>query len=159
MLRTTSRQRNCKKKSSGPSGIFPSNKPAFFFDGNFSLTSVTTTFGVESPVPADLIHGNLPASDPVVFLGEVLPDAPPADGGFFEERGRVRRESVIVQRWKVATPVDTSAFSSLSMKSRNLRKRHSFLNGTAQENFSDILRSSETSVPPYHNSGQIGSAD
>jgi hypothetical protein len=110
-------------------------------------------------VPTDLVHGNLPASEPVVFLGEVLLDAPPADGGFFEERGRVRRESVIVQRWKVATPVDTSAFSSLPMKSKNLRKLQAFLNGKAQENFSDILYSSELLVLPYQNPDRIDSAD
>jgi len=101
----------------------------------------------------------LPASDPVVFLGEVLPDAPPADGGFFEERGRVRRESVIVQRWRSATPVDYFAFSALSMKSKNSRKLQAFLNGKAQDVFSDILYSSESLVLPHQNSDRIDSAD
>jgi hypothetical protein len=106
-----------------------------------------------------LFHGNLPASDPVVFLEEPLPEPPPASGGFFEERDDARRESVIVQRWRVATPVDYFAFSALSMKSKNSRLLQAFLNGKAQNVFSDILYSSESLVLPYQNSDRIDSAD
>jgi len=101
---------------------------------------VTTTLGVESLVPADLFHGNLPASDPVVFPEEVLPARPPASGGFFLENEMM--PGVILSLCKAggwATPVEYSAFSSLSLKSRNSRKRLTFLNGKAQVIFSDIL--------------------